>query len=259
MDLKIQGRRALVCAASRGLGRACAEALAAEDVMVTITGRDPEQLARTADDIGKLTGRDVGIAAGDVTTPAGREAALAACPEPDILVTNAGGPPLGEFEALDDDAWRLAIEANMLAPLALIRAVHGGMRQRRFGRIINITSAYIKSPHPLLALSAGPRAGLTAAVSALARAGIADNVTINNLLPEMIQTDRARAGFGVLAEQADQTYEAYVTDFVADLPARRMGEPHEFGAACAFLCGADAGYITNQNLVIDGGHYAGVY
>jgi 3-oxoacyl-[acyl-carrier protein] reductase len=259
MDLKIRGRKALVCAASRGLGRACAEALAAEGVRVTISGRDPETLAATAAGIEAATGAEVAVAAGDIATEKGRRLALAACPDPDILITNIGGPPLGPFSDLDEAAWRQAIEANMLAPLSLIRAVHPGMRARRFGRIVNITSAYVKAPHPLLALSVGPRAGLTAAVSWLAREGVADNVTINNLLPEMILTDRARSGFGAMADQAGVEYAAFVEGVVAELPARRLGEPREFGAVCAFLCGADAGYVTNQNIVVDGGHYSGVF
>jgi 3-oxoacyl-[acyl-carrier protein] reductase len=259
MDLQISGRRALVCAASRGLGRACAEALAAEGVRVTITGRDAATLSATASEIEAATGVAVGFAAGDIATEEGRRHALEVCPDPDILVTNGGGPPLGPFGSLDDTAWLKAVEANMLAPLALIRTVHPGMRARRFGRIVNITSAYVKAPHPLLALSAGPRAGLTAAVSWLAREGVADNVTINNLLPEMILTDRARSGIGVMAAQTGIDYAAFVEGVVADLPARRLGSPREFGAVCAFLCAADAGYVTNQNIVIDGGHYPGVY
>ena len=191
MDLRISGRTALVCAASSGLGRACAEALAAEGVHVTITGRDTERLKRTADAIADATGASVNTAAGDIASVHGREAALAACPNPDILVTNAGGPPVGRFEDFGEEHWQAAIEANMLAPMALIRAVHPGMRARRFGRVVNITSAYVKFPPELLPLSVGPRAGLTAAVSWMAREGAADNVTINNLLPEMIMTRSA--------------------------------------------------------------------
>jgi 3-oxoacyl-[acyl-carrier protein] reductase len=259
MDLGITGRAALVCAASKGLGRACAEALASEGVDVTITGRDAENLKRTAGEIEVATGRQVIAAAGDIATAAGREVALAACPNPDILVTNAGGPPIGRFENFDEKAWAAALETNMLAPLALIRAVHPGMRARRFGRIINITSAYVKAPPEILPLSVGPRAGLTAAVSWLAREGVADNVTINNLLPEMILTDRARSGFGVMAQRAGQSYEAFVAEVVAALPAKRLGDPDEFGKLCAFLCSAHAGYVTNQNIVVDGGHYPGLF
>lgn len=259
MDLGIAGRRALVCAASRGLGRACAEALAAEGARITITGRDARQLAQVADEIAGATGTPVAVAAGDIATEAGRAAAFAACPEPDILVTNGGGPPLGRFESFAEADWLAAISASMLAPLALIRHVHPGMRVRRFGRIVNITSAYVKAPVELLALSVGPRAGLTAAVAWLAREGCADNVTINNLLPEMILTDRAVAGTARMAAEAGQPEEAYRETMVAALPARRFGTPAEFASLCAWLCGTAAGYVTNQNIVVDGGHYPGLF
>lgn len=259
MNLQLNGRRALVCAASRGLGRACARALAAEGVEVTITGRDAATLAVAATQIGAEVGATVKYAAGDIATRAGREAALRACADPDILVTNSGGPPLGRLEDFSEEAWLSALSSNMLAPLALIRQVHPGMRTRRFGRIVNITSAYVKAPVEMLPLSVGPRAGLTAAVSWLARSGCADNVTINNLLPEMIFTDRAREGFTRLAQQAGKAFDDYVEDVRATLPARRFGRPEELGSVCAFLCSELAGYVTNQNIVIDGGHYAGLF
>lgn len=254
MDLGIEGRSALVCAASRGLGRACAQALAAEGVAVTITGRDRVALAHAAEEIGAKA-----FVAGDIGTPEGREAALSACPDPDILVTNSGGPALGRFGDFDDEDWVRALAASMLAPLALVRAVHTPMRTRGFGRIVNITSAYVKAPVEMLPLSVGPRAGLTAALAWLAREGTADNVTINNLLPEMILTDRALSGFARLAQEAGEPIAGYMKKTEAALPARRFGTPQEFGAACAFLCGASAGYITNQNIMIDGGHYAGLF
>jgi 3-oxoacyl-[acyl-carrier protein] reductase len=259
MDLQLNGRRALVCAASRGLGRACALALAAEGVEVTITGRDASSLAAAAAQIGAETGATVRQVVGDLATSSGREAALHACADPDILVTNSGGPPLGRLEDLSDEAWLSALASNMLGPMALIRHVHPGMRARRFGRIVNITSAYVKAPVELLPLSVGPRAGLTAAVSWLARAGCADNVTINNLLPEMIFTDRAREGFTRLAQEAGRPFDDYVEDVRATLPARRFGRPEEFGNVCAFLCSGLASYVTNQNIVVDGGHYAGLF
>lgn len=254
MDLGIKGRRALVCAASRGLGRACAAALAAEGAEVIITGRDAETLARTATEIGAA-----GFVAGDIGSADGQAKALDACRFPDILVTNGGGPPLGRFESFSDADWIQALTDNMLAPLALVRAVHSGMRERRFGRIVNITSAYVKAPVELLPLSVGPRAGLTAALAWLAREGVADNVTINNLLPEMILTDRANAGFARMAEAAGEPVDSFMASAVAALPARRFGEPQEFGAVCAFLCSALAGYVTNQNVVVDGGHYPGLF
>lgn len=259
MDLGISGRTALVCAASRGLGRACALALAREGVQIAITSRDADTLARTADAIGRETGVAVRHVAGDIATAAGREAALDLCPDPDILITNSGGPPLGHFDSFSDDDWRQALESNMLAPIALIRAVHGGMRKRRFGRIVNITSALVKAPNAVLPLSVGARAGLTAAVAWLAREGAADNVTINSLLPEMIATDRARSGFRRMAELENADPEEFVADFVAKLPARRMGTPEEFGAICTFLCSAHAGYVTNQHILVDGGHYPGLF
>ncbi|MBL8267087.1 SDR family oxidoreductase [Steroidobacter sp.] len=249
----------MVCAASRGLGRACAEALAHEGVLVTLTGRDADQLRRTAEEISVSAGVPVTIAIGDIATEAGRQTALDACASPDILVTNSGGPPLQRFADLGNEAWLAAVQSNMLAPIAMIRATYLGMRERKFGRIVNITSAYVKAPHAMLPLSVGPRAGLTAAVSWIARESCADNVTINNLLPEMILTDRARAGFETLAQQAGQSYEEFVAAWVASLPARRLGTPSEFGSVCAFLCSAQAGYVTNQNILIDGGHYPGVF
>ena len=259
MNLGIEGRRALVCAASRGLGRACAHALAQEGVKVTITGRHQETLALAAEEIEVSTGMRVTFALGDIGTEEGRRAALAACPEPDILVTNAGGPPLGRFETLSDDQWLSAISLNMLAQLSLIRSVHGGMRLRHFGRIVNITSAYVKAPVELLALSVGPRAGLTAAIAWLAREGSADNVTINNLLPEMIDTDRSRAGLAEMAHNVRRDSKEFLAALVASLPARRLGQPDELGSMCAFLCSDLAGCITNQNIVIDGGHYPGLF
>lgn len=259
MDLGIKGKRALVCAASKGLGRACAEALAAEGVAVTITGRDGERLRATADAIGVATGSPIGIAPGDIATEAGRDAALAACPDPDILVTNAGGPPPGMFEQWDRDAWIAALDANMLAPILLIRAVHGGMRARRFGRIVNITSAMIKAPLDILPLSAGARLGLTGAVSSLARTGAADNVTINNLLPEMFDTDRLRGNLAMLATRAGHSAETETASRIAHIPAGRLGDPQEFGMLCAFLCAARSGYITGQNIVVDGGAYPGIF
>lgn len=259
MDLGIQGRRALVCAASKGLGRACATALSAEGVVVTITGRETSRLQETADAIMSATGGDVRIAPGDIATEAGRAVALDACPEPDILITNAGGPPPGPFEKWDRDAWIAALDANMLSPILLIRAVHAGMRTRGFGRIVNITSAMIKAPIDILPLSAGARLGLTGAVSSLARAGAADNVTINNLLPEMFDTDRLRGNLQMLADRAGHSAEIETQQRLAHVPAGRLGDPAEFGALCAFLCSERASYMTGQNIVVDGGSYPGIF
>lgn len=254
MDLHLAGRRALVCAATKGLGRACAEALIAEGAEVVITGRDPKRLEIAAEQMGAA-----GFAAGDIAEEEGQRAALAACPEPDILVTNTGGPPLGRFDSFDSDDWMRAVQAMMIGPLALVRSVHSSMRTRQYGRIVNITSAYVKAPVELLPLSVGPRAGMTAALSWLAREGMADNVTINNLMPEMIRTDRAITGFARMAEEAGQAEAEFVASAVAALPARRLGTPDEFGALCAFLCSRQAAYITNQNIMVDGGHYPGLF
>jgi 3-oxoacyl-[acyl-carrier protein] reductase len=259
MNLGIEARRALVCAASKGLGRACAEALAREGVLVTITGRDSDAIKAAADQLARSTDGQIDVAIGDIATERGRDAALAACPAPDILVTNAGGPPPGEFERWTRADWISAIDTNMLAPVLLIRSVHSGMSARGFGRIVNITSAMIKAPLDILPLSAGARLGLVGAVAALARTGAARNVTINNLLPEMFDTDRLRSNLQMLADRAGHSLSEEVQRRQAHVPARRFGDPAKFGALCAFLCGAHAGYITGQNIVIDGGAYTGTF
>jgi len=258
MDLGIRGRKALVTAASKGLGRGCAMALAREGAQVTITARDPRALQQAAEAITRETGGIVVAVPGDITTEAGRKAALEACPEPDILVTNAGGPPLGDFRKFGMEDWRKALEANMLAPIMLIKAVIDPMIRRRFGRIVNITSGAVKAPIPEIPLSNGARAGLTGFIAGLARDVVQHNVTINNLLPGSIATDRSMAfvenhakakGISIAEAQAEEE---------AGIPAKRFGTPAEFGEACAFLCSAGAGYITGQNLLVDGGAYPGV-
>lgn len=255
MELGIAGKQALVCAASKGLGRACALALAREGVHVTITARDRDTLARTADEIGRSAGIPVTTAAGDITTPAGREAALTACPAPDILVNNAGGPPAGDFRNWTREDWIRALDANMLTPIALIRAVLDGMVERRFGRIVNITSSSVKSPIAALGMSNGARAGLTGFVAGLARQVARHNVTINNLLPGPFLTDRLRANSAVTASAAGRTVEEEIALRAAANPAQRVGDPDEFGAACAFLCSAQAGFLVGQNLLLDGGAF----
>jgi len=259
MDLGLSGKRALVCAASKGLGRACAQALAAEGAIVTITGRNADSLAATAKAIGEAAGSTVIAAPGDIATDEGRAAALAACPDPDILVTNAGGPPPGTFEKWERADWMAALDANMLSPVLLIKAVHPGMAERGFGRIVNITSAMIKAPLDILPLSAGARLGLVGAVSALARTGAGRNVTINNLLPEMFDTDRLQGNLQMLADRAGHSRQEETERRLSHVPAGRLGDPAEFGALCAFLCGAGSGYITGQNIVIDGGAYSGIF
>lgn len=257
MDLGLSGRRALVCAASKGLGRGCALALAREGVAVTITGRTAETLERTAEEIRRATGAAVTTAVGDIATEAGRAAALAACPEPDILVNNAGGPPPGDFRDWDRDAWIRALDANMLAPIALIKATVDGMIDRKFGRIVNITSAAVKAPIAHLGLSNGARAGLTGFVAGLARQTVRHGVTINGLLPGPFDTDRIRGNAGALAAKAGLSVEAFLEARARENPAGRFGDPDEFGAACAFLCSRHAGFITGQNLLMDGGAYPG--
>jgi 3-oxoacyl-[acyl-carrier protein] reductase len=259
MDLDIRGRQAIVCAASRGLGRACAAALAREGVDVTINARDPETLAAAAAAIHAATGARVETVAGDIAAATTRQALLAACPAPDILVNNNAGPPPGQFQSWDHAAWTGALEANMLAPIEMIRAVIDGMVERRFGRIVNITSAMVKAPVAPMGLSAGARAGLTSACKALSQQVAWANVTINNLLPERIDTDRqaqmAQLTAAIAAISVEEAYE----QMRARIPAGRLGRPEEVGDACAFLCSGRAGFITGQNLQLDGGAYPGLF
>jgi 3-oxoacyl-[acyl-carrier protein] reductase len=252
MDLGLNGKRAIVCAASKGLGRACALSLAREGVALVITARTAETLEQTAEAIRRQTGAAVTAVPGDITTEAGRAAALAACPQPDILINNAGGPPPGDFRDWDRDTWLRAIDANMLAPIFLIRAVVDGMIARGFGRIVNITSASVKSPIPQLGMSNGARAGLTGFVAGLARQVARHNVTINNLLPGPFLTDRLRAN---TRPAEGRSVEEEIASRGRDLPAGRVGDPAEFGDACAFLCAAGSGFIVGQNLLIDGGGF----
>lgn len=259
MDLQIKGRKAIVCASSRGLGRGCAEALAAEGVDVVLNGKDGAVLERTAAEIRKKAKVEVTAVAADVTTPQGQEKLLAACPEPDILVNNAGGPPPGDFRDWNREDWTRACEANMFTPIELIKATVDGMIARRFGRIVNITSSAVKAPIDILGLSNGARAGLTGFVAGIARKTVSHNVTINNLLPGPFDTDRLRSSFEFMAEKSGQSVEEIRASRAAENPAGRFGTPEEFGAACAFLCGAHAGYITGQNLLLDGGGYPGTF
>jgi 3-oxoacyl-[acyl-carrier protein] reductase len=257
VDLGIKGRHAIVCASSKGLGRACAIALAKEGVHVTLTARGAETLKATADEIRKMSpGVTVTEIAGDITTPAGREAVLKACPNPDILINNAGGPPPGDFRNWTRDDWIKAVDANMLTPIELIKATVDGMMGRKFGRIVNITSAMVKSPHPAMGLSTAARAGLTALSKALSREAIIDNVTINNLLPERFDTPRQEFMAHRLMRERGVTRDEARRLIADTLPAKRLGDPAEFGAACAFLCGRRAGFMTGQNLQLDGGAYS---
>ncbi len=257
MDLGIAGKTAIVCAASKGLGRACAMSLSREGVAVTINARGADQLARTAEEIKAATGGEVRAVAGDITTPEGRQAILAACPSPDILVNNAGGPPPGDFRDWTRDDWIKALDANMLTAIELIKATVDGMIERKFGRIVNITSSAVKAPIDVLGLSNGARAGLTGFVAGIARKTVRHNVTINGLLPGPFDTDRLRGTARSVAEKTGRSVDDVMAERFAANPAGRVGYPEEFGEACAFLCGQHAGFITGQNLLMDGGGYPG--
>ena len=253
MDYGIRGKKAIVCAASQGLGRGCALALAREGVDLVINARTATTLDATADAIRRETGVAVIAIASDITTPEGRAAVLAACPAPDILVNNAGGPPIGDFRDWNEDVWMKAVNDNMITPIMLIRAVVDGMIARRFGRIVNITSRSVKAPLAHLGLSNGARTGLTGFVAGLSRQVARHNVIINNLLPGPFATERQVDGLRKLSAKAGQDYDTFAKARMAEVPAGRFGTPEEFGRACAFLCSADAGFIVGQNLLIDGG------
>ena len=255
MDLGLQGKKAIVCAASKGLGRACAISLAREGVELVITARTAATLEETAAEIRQLTGAKVTAVAGDITSEEGRAAALKACPAPDILVNNNGGPPRGDFREWDREMWIKAVDANMLAPIFLIKAVIDGMISRKFGRIVNITSGSVKSPIPELGMSNGARAGLTGFVAGLARQVASHNVVINNILPGPFLTDRLRSGFVEAAQRTNRSVDEVVADRMASNPAGRAGDPAEFGDACAFLCSAKIGFNVGQTLLLDGGAF----
>jgi len=259
MDLGIAGKHALVCGASKGLGRGCAEALAAEGVHVTIVARTAEALEATAQEIRQKTGATITAVACDITTTEGRAQALAACPQPDILVTNAGGPPPGDFRNWTREDWIAALDANMLTPIELIKATVDGMISRRFGRIINITSSAVKAPIDILGLSNGARSGLTGFVAGIARKTVAHNVTINNLLPGQFDTDRLKKTLGSAAATTGKSVEEIFEARRQQIPAQRFGNPAEFGAVCAFLCSVHASYMTGQNVLLDGGNYPGTF
>ena len=262
MDLGIQGKWALVCAASKGLGKGCASALAQEGVNVVITARGDEALQATAAELRRLAPAvQVVAVAGDITTAAGRAAALAACPQVDILVNNAGGPPPGDFRDWDRQTWIQALDANMLTPIELIKATVDAMAARGFGRVVNITSAAVKAPIDILGLSNGARSGLTGFVAGLARQPklASRNVTLNCLLPGPFDTDRLRGTMAGAAAKTGRSIEVLLDERRQLNPTRRFGSADEFGAFCAFLCSQHAGYVTGQNLLLDGGAYPGTY
>ena len=253
MDYGIKGRKAIVCAASQGLGKGCAIALAREGVDLVINARTAATLEATADEIRREAGVFVVAVAADITTAEGRAAVLAACPTPDILINNAGGPPIGDFRDWDEATWMKAVNDNMITPIMLIRAVVDGMIGRGFGRIVNITSRSVKAPLADLGLSNGARTGLTGFVAGLARQVAKHNVVINNLLPGPFATARQIDGLRKRSAKAGQDYDSFAKARMAEVPAGRFGTADEFGRACAFLCSADAGFIVGQNLLIDGG------
>jgi 3-oxoacyl-[acyl-carrier protein] reductase len=260
MDLGIAGKWALVCAASKGLGRACAAALVREGVNVVITARGVEALEATAVELRRLNPAvQLRAAPGDITTEAGRAAALAAAPQVDILVNNAGGPPMGDFRSWDRATWIAALDANMLTPIELIKATVDAMAERGFGRVVNITSGAVKMPYDGLGLSNGARTGLTGFIAGLARSPklASRNVTINNLLPGPFDTERLRSGTATAAKNSGQTFEATWEARKQANPTRRYGEASEFGAMCAFICSVHTGYMTAQNVLMDGGVYPG--
>lgn len=265
MDLGIAGKWALVCGASKGLGFGCAKALAQEGVNLVINARNPEALQKAAASLAALAPQVKVLAvAADITTEEGRAAVLSAAGGPgvdfDIVVTNAGGPPPGDFRDWDRAAWLKAVDANMLTPIELIKATVDGMAARGFGRIVNITSSAVKAPIDILGLSNGARSGLTGFVAGLARSGIAaKGVTINNLLPGKFDTDRLRTTFTAAANKSGKSLDDVRLVQQSQVPARRFGTPDEFGAICAFLCSAHAGYMTGQNILPDGGLYAGTF
>jgi 3-oxoacyl-[acyl-carrier protein] reductase len=259
MDLGIAGKTALVCGASKGLGRACAEALAAEGVRLVISGRNAEALQAAAQELASRHGVKVVAAVGDITTQAGQDEALRLCPQPDILVNNAAGPPVGDWRSFTREQWLAAAEGNMVGAILLIRAVIDGMAERGFGRIVNITSAMVKAPHPALSLSVAARLGLTGFTKTIAAGYIKSNVTINNLLPEQFETDRLRSNLSKIAAGSGRTLDDEMAARKAASAAGRFGRVEEFGAVCAFYCSQQAGYLTAQNVVLDGGMYPGVF
>lgn len=259
MNLGIRGKWAVVCGASKGLGYGCARSLAGEGVNVVINVRSDATLQEAARRIREETGVQVITVAADITQPPGREAVLAVATQVDILVTNAGGPPPGDFRKFTRDDWIAAIDANMLTPIELIKATVDSMMERKFGRIVNITSSAVKAPIEILGLSNGARSGLTGFIAGLSRTTVSANVTINNLLPSRFMTDRLRSNFPVEAKRKGITVEEVEQAALNAIPAKRFGSEMEFGQYCAWICSQQASYVTGQNLVIDGGVYPGTF
>jgi 3-oxoacyl-[acyl-carrier protein] reductase len=259
MDLGIRGRKAIVCASSQGLGRGCARALAEAGVSLVVNGRNHALVEQTAQEIRQSTGVLVWPVVADVSTAEGQAALLAACPDPDILINNNGGPPFRDFRELDRQAMLTGVTMNMVTPIELIQKVIGSMAARGFGRIVNITSISVKMPIPGLDLSSAARAGLTAFVAGVARKFADKNVTINNLLPGSFDTQRLRGGFAAASKQTGKPESAFAAAAMAEIPAKRFGTPEELGETCAFMCSVHAGYLTGQNILLDGGAYPAAF
>jgi 3-oxoacyl-[acyl-carrier protein] reductase len=259
MDLGIRGRTAIVCASSQGLGKACARALAEAGVSLVINGRNPTLLDQAAEEIRQATGAEVTPVVADVSTVEGQAALLAACPAPDILINNNGGPPFRDFRELDRQAMLTGVTMNMVTPIELIQKVIDAMAARGFGRIVNITSISVKMPLSGLDLSSAARAGLTAFVAGVARKFADKNITINNLLPGSFDTQRLRNGFAAASKRTGKPESAMAAQAMAEIPAKRFGTPAELGQTCAFLCSVHAAYITGQNILLDGGAYPAAF
>lgn len=258
MDLGVNGKKAIVCASSKGLGKACAKALMEEGVSVVINARGEEQLSETYKELSKIDKDRVSMVVADLNTEEGREKIVETCPDADILINNNNGPPPVNFLDTDKDAWLKALESNMLAAIFMIQALLPGMKQRKFGRIINITSAMVKSPHPMMSLSTSARTGLTAFSKGLSKEVAKDNVTINNLLPERFDTDRQVFMTKMLMKNQNISRDEARSQIASSIAANRFGKPEEFGATCAFLCSQQASFISGQNIQLDGGSYEGL-
>lgn len=259
MDLGISGRRAILMASSRGLGRACAESVAREGAHVVINGRTEADVLAACEQIRATHGVEATPVVGDATTTEVHDALLAACPEPDIVLLNSEGPSPARFADIDEAAWADTVQRTMVSPLLFVQRVLGGMQARRFGRIVAISSAMVKSPNPLMSLSHGPRLGLTGVLKGLSKSAVAHNVTINTLLPERFDTGRQEQMAQLVMRLRGVSYEEARAEQVASIKAGRLGRPEEFGDTFAFVCSAQAGYMSGQNLQLDGGSYEGVF
>ena len=258
MDLGVNGKKAIVCASSKGLGKACAKALMEEGVSVVINARGEEKLSETFKELSKIDKDRVSMVVADLNTEEGREKIVESCPDADILINNNNGPPPVNFLDTDKDAWLEALESNMLAAIFMIQGLLPGMKQRKFGRIINITSAMVKSPHPMMSLSTSARTGLTAFSKGLSKEVAKDNVTLNNLLPERFDTDRQVFMTEMLMKSQNISRDEARSQIASSIAANRFGKPEEFGATCAFLCSQQASFISGQNIQLDGGSYEGL-